>query len=149
MSEPCEIYPEFVANSFISKKKVIKAIATLLSDFEELKDSYMLKDISVKDLEEVLALIEKIEAEWSKGETSFHELIYRHEEELNKEADRIMRSGGGVEEFKGYLEEVLVNMADELMLTGENKNVLGPVNTSLQLLQNALYLYHFRIRLKC
>ena len=94
LSEPCENYPEFVANSFMSKKKVIEAIATLLSDFEELKDSYMLKDISVKDLEEVLALIEKIEAEWSKGETSFDELIYRHDEELNKEADRIMRSGG-------------------------------------------------------
>ena len=30
-----------------------------------------------------------------------------------------------MEEFKGYLEEVLVNMADELMLTGEDKNVLG------------------------
>jgi len=149
LSEPCEIYPEFVANSFMSKKKVIGAIATLLSDFEELKDSYMLKDISVKYLKEVLALIEKIEAEWSKGETSFDELIYRQGEELNKEADRIMRSGGGVKEFKGYLEEVLVNMADELMLTGEDKNVLGPVNTSLQLLQNALYLFYSRIRLKC
>ena len=27
--------------------------------------------------------------------------------------------------LKGYLEEVLVNMAGELMLTGEDKNVLG------------------------
>ncbi len=126
LSEPCEIYPEFVANSFMSKRNVIEAIVNLLTEFGELKESYMFKDISVKDLEEVLALIEKIEAERSKGETSFGELIYRHEEELNKEADRIMRSSGGVEEFKGYLEEVLVNMADELMLTGtgEDKNVL-------------------------
>lgn len=124
LSEPCKIYPEFVINSFIAKKKAIEAIVSLLNEFEELKDSYLFKGIPVENLEEVLGLIEKIEAERSKGETSFDELVYRREEELNKEAGRIMRSGGGVEEFKGYLEEVLVSMADELMLTGGDKNDL-------------------------
>ncbi len=124
LSEPCEIYPELVANSFMAKKKAIEVIVSLLTEFEELKDSHLFKGIAVGDLEEVLAVIEKIEAARSKGEPNFDEVIYRREEELNKEVSRIMRSGGGVEEFKGYLEEVLVNMVDELMLTGEDKNVL-------------------------
>ncbi len=124
LSELCEIYPEFVVNSFIAKKKAIEAIITILKKFDELKNSYPFKGIAVEGLEEVLEHIREIEAEMSKGETNFDEIIYRHEEELNKEADRIMRSGGGVEEFKGYLEEVLVRMADELMLTEGEKNVL-------------------------
>ncbi|MCW3129517.1 MAG: hypothetical protein N2V75_05410 [Methanophagales archaeon] len=124
LSELCEIYPEFVVNSFIAKKKAIEAIITILKKFDELKNSYPFKGIAVECLEEVLEHIREIEAEMSKGETNFDEIIYRHEEELNKEADRIMRSGGGVEEFKGYLEEVLVRMADELMLTEGEKNVL-------------------------
>ncbi len=124
LSEPCEIYPEFVVNSFVAKKKAIEAIITLLNKFEALKDSYLFKGILVEDLGEVLTLIKKIEVEKSKAEPSFDEMIYRREEELNKEAERIMRSGGGVDEFKGYLEEVLVNMVDALMLTGEDKDVL-------------------------
>jgi DNA mismatch repair protein MutS2 len=124
LSEPCEIYPEFVVNSFMAKKNAIEAMVTLLNEFKALTDSYLFKGIPVEDLEEVLAIIEKIEAERSKGGSNFDDAIYRREEELNKEANRIMRSGGGVDAFKGYLEEVLVNMADELMLTGEAKNVL-------------------------
>ncbi len=124
LSEPCEIYPEFVVNSFMAKKNAIEAMVTLLNEFKALTDSYLFKGIPVEDLEEVLAIIEKIEAERSKGGSNFDDAIYRREEELNKEANRIMRSGGGVAAFKGYLEEVLVNMADELMLTGEAKNVL-------------------------
>ena len=124
LPEPCEIYPEFVVNSFMAKKNAIEAMVSLLTEFEALKDSYLFKDISVVDLEEVLAVIEKIEGARSKGESNFDDAIYRREEELNKEANRIMRSGGGVDAFKGYLEEVLVNMADEWMLTGEDKNVL-------------------------
>jgi len=124
LPEPCEIYPEFVVNSFMAKKKAIEAIISLLNDFEELKESYLFKGISIDDLEEVVAVIEKIVAERSKDEINFDEVIYRREEELNKEVNRIMRSDGGVEEFKGYLEEVLMNMVDELMLTGEDKNVL-------------------------
>ncbi len=124
LSDPCVIFPEFVVNSFLAKKKAIEAIIDMLNKFEELKSSYPFNGLSIEDLEEVLALIKEIEADGSKGETRFDGIIYRHEEELNKEADRIMKSGGGVEEFKGYLEEVMVHMADELMLTEEDKNVL-------------------------
>jgi dsDNA-specific endonuclease/ATPase MutS2 len=124
LSEPCEIYPEFVINSFVAKKQAIEAIITLLTEFATLKDSYLFKGIPVDVLEDVLELVEKIETARSKGETSFDDLIYRYEAELNKEAERIMRSSGGVEEFKGYLEEVLVNMVDALMLTRGDKDVL-------------------------
>lgn len=126
LSEPCEIYPEFVINSFVAKKQAIEAIITLLTDFATLKDSYLFKGIPVEDLEYVLGLVEKVEMRGGKAEAEprFDEEIYRYEEELNKEAERIMRSGGGVEEFKGYLEEVLVNMGDALMLTGEDRDVL-------------------------
>ncbi|NQE05225.1 DNA-binding protein MutS2 [ANME-1 cluster archaeon GoMg1] len=124
LPEPCELYPEFVINSFVAKKQAIEAIITLLTEFATLKDSYLFKGIPVDGLEDVLGLVEKIEMENGKAEPSFDEEIYRYEEELNKEAERIMRRGGGVEEFKGYLEEVLVNMVDALMLTGEDKDVL-------------------------
>ncbi len=124
LSDPCEIYPEFVVNSFMAKKKAIEAIIDMLNKFEELKSSYPFESISLEGLEEVLALIKEIEADRSKGENRFDEIIYRREEEINKEANRIMKSGGGVEEFKGFLEEVMVHMADELMLTEEDKNVL-------------------------
>ena len=124
LSEPCVIYPEFVANSFIAKKSTIEAIISLLREFDGLKDSHLFKGIRVEDLEDVLAVIEKIEAVKKNGETNFDDVIYRHEAGLNKEANRIIRSGGGVEAFKGYLEEVLVSTADELMLLGEEKNDL-------------------------
>ncbi|MGB7002744.1 MAG: hypothetical protein WBE22_12220 [Halobacteriota archaeon] len=124
LSDPCEIYPEFVANSFIAMKNLIGAIINLLREFDVLKDTHLFKDIQVDDLETVLAVIEKVESVRSRGETNFDDVIYRREEELNKEADRIMRSGGGVDEFKGYLEEVLVSMADELLLPNKDRNVL-------------------------
>ncbi|MGB3460116.1 MAG: hypothetical protein WBB08_12685 [Halobacteriota archaeon] len=124
LSDPCEIYPEFVANSFIAMKNLIGAIINLLREFDVLKDTHLFKDIQVDDLETVLAVIETVESVRSRGETNFDDVIYRREEELNKEADRIMRSGGGVDEFKGYLEEVLVSMADELLLPNKDRNVL-------------------------
>lgn len=124
LSDPCEIYPEFVVNSFIAKKNLIGAIINILREFEVLKDFYLFKGIPVDDLETVLAVIEKVESVRSRGETNFDDVIYRREEELNKEANRIMRSGGGVDEFKGYLEEVLVSMADELLLPNKDRNVL-------------------------
>ena len=124
LSDPCEIYPEFVVNSFIAKRNLIGAIINLLREFEVLKDFYLFKGIPVDDLETVLAVIEKVESVRSRGETNFDDVIYRREEELNKEANRIMRSGGGVDEFKGYLEEVLVSMADELLLPNKDRNVL-------------------------
>ena len=124
LSDPCEIYPEFVANSFIAKKNLIGAIINLLREFDVLKDSYLFKGIQIDDLETVLAVIEKVVSARSRGETNFDDVIYRREEELNKEANRIMRSGGGVDEFKGYLEEVLVSMADELLIPNKDRNVL-------------------------
>lgn len=124
LPDPCEIYPEFVANSFIAKKNLIGAILNLLREFDVLKDTHLFKDIQVDDLETVLAVIEMVESVRSRGETNFDDVIYRREEDLNKEANRIMRSGGGVDEFKGYLEEVLVSMADELLLPNKDRNVL-------------------------
>jgi DNA mismatch repair protein MutS2 len=124
LSDPCAIYPEFVANSYIAKKNLIGAIVNLLREFDVLKDTHLFKDIPIDDLEMVLAVIEKVVSARSRGETNFDDVIYRREEELNKEANRIMRSGGGVDEFKGYLEEVLVSMADELLLPNKDRNVL-------------------------
>ncbi len=124
LPDPCEIYPEFVANSFIARKNLIGAIINLLREFDVLKDTHLFKDIQVDDLEMVLAVIEKVVSARSRGETNFDDVIYRREEELNKEANRIMRSGGGVDEFKGHLEEVLVSMADELLLPNKDRNVL-------------------------
>ena len=125
LSDTCEIYPEFVVNSFRAKKWAIEAVVRLLTDFEELRASYLFKGISVADLKEVSELIEdEIEAGKDAGGTNFDEVVYRWEEALNKEVERIMRRGGGAEEFKGYLDEVVVNMAGELGLTGEDKDIL-------------------------
>jgi dsDNA-specific endonuclease/ATPase MutS2 len=125
LSDISAIYPEFVVKSFTAKKKALEAVIRLLNEFEELKDSQLFDGASVTDLEPVVTLKEGIEAGKSTSETNFEEVLYRWEEALNKEIDRIMRSGGGADDFKGYLDEVVVNMADELMLTGEDREVLG------------------------
>ncbi|MHC1610152.1 MAG: P-loop NTPase family protein [Candidatus Methanospirareceae archaeon] len=123
-SDICVIHPEFVVNSFKAKKKVIKAVIQLLTDFEELKSSRLFNGISVSDLEEVMAIIEEMEAGRREGETSFDEVMYRWEEALNKEIERIMRRGGGADDFKAYLDEVVMSMGDELMLTGVERDIL-------------------------
>ncbi|MDI6810914.1 MAG: hypothetical protein QMD80_04460 [archaeon] len=124
LSEICEIYPEFVINSFMAKKKALEAVIHLLTEFKELRDSPLFSGIAVADLEEVMGLLEEVEAGKRTGATNFDEVIERREEELNREINRIMKSGGGAEDFKGYLDDVLLNTADELMLTGEDKDVL-------------------------
>ena len=124
LSDICVIYPEFVVNSFMAKKKALEAVIRLLTDFDELTDSALFSGIVVTDLEAVVASIGRIEAGESTREANFDEVMYRWEEALNKEADRIMRSGGGADDFKAYLDEVVVSMADELMLTGEDKDIL-------------------------
>jgi DNA mismatch repair protein MutS2 len=124
VAEPCEMYPEFVVNSFSAKKNAIDAIVSIVTEFEALADSYFFNGVARADLEAVLTLIAGLEAARGRGESSFDEVIYRREEELNREASRMMQSGGGVDAFTAYLEEVLVNVADELMLTGADKNVL-------------------------
>ncbi len=125
LSDISAIYPEFVVKSFTAKKKALEAVIRLLTEFEELKDSQLFDGASVTDLESVVKLIEGLGAGTSTGGINFDEVLYRWEEALNKEIDRIMRSGGGADDFKGYLDEVVVNMADELMLTGEDREVLG------------------------
>ncbi len=124
LSDICVIYPEFVVNSFMAKKKALEAVIRLVTDFEELRDSALFNGISVTDLEAVVACIGRIETGESTLEANFDEVMYRWEEALNKEVDRIMRSGGGADDFKAYLDEVVVSMADELMLTGEDKDIL-------------------------
>lgn len=123
LAEIGAIYPEFVINSFMAKKKAVEAVIHLLTEFKELRDSPLFNGIAVADLEEVMRLLEEVEAGKRTGATNFDEVIHRREEELNREVNRIMRSGGAAD-FKAYLDEVLVDMADELMLTGEDKDAL-------------------------
>jgi DNA mismatch repair protein MutS2 len=124
LSEIREVYPEFVVNSFVAKKTAIEAVIRLLTEFEELRASSLFSGIAVEDLEAVVRLVDGIAAGERAGETNFEEVLYRWEEAINKEVARIMRSGGGADDFKGYLDEVVVSIADELMLTGEDKDIL-------------------------
>ena len=124
LSDLCAIYPEFVVNSFMAKKRALEVVLQLLNEFKELRDSLLLKGISEVDLEEVMELLEEVEA-WKRiGETAFDEMIARREEELNREIKRIIKSGGGATDFKGYLDEVVLHLADELMLTGGDRAIL-------------------------
>jgi hypothetical protein len=124
LSDLCVMYPEFVINSFMAKKRAIEAVLQLLTEFKDLRDSLLFNSISVADLEAMIELLEAVEAWKSKGETNFDAVIERREEELNREVKRIMKSGGGAADFKGYLDDVLLNLADELLLTGEDRAIL-------------------------
>ena len=124
LSDLCAIYPEFVINSLMAKKRAIEAVIQLLTEFKELRDSLLFNSISVADLEAVIELLEAVEAWKSRDETNFDAVIERREEELNREVKRILKSGGGAADFKGYLEDVLLNLADELLLTGEDRDIL-------------------------
>ncbi len=125
LSDSCEIYPEFVVNSFVSKKKAIKTVVSVLNEFNAIKESWLFKRVSAADLEEVVALIDSVEGERDRGEIDFDEVIFGWEEAINKEATKIMRMGGGAEDFRTYLEETLESMADELVLTRDDKEVLS------------------------
>jgi hypothetical protein len=125
LSDSCEIYPEFVVNSFVSKKKAIKTVVSVLNEFNAIKESWLFKRVSVADLEEVVALIDSVEGERGGGEIDFDEVIFGWEDAINKEAAKIMRMGGGAEDFRTYLEATLESMADELMLTRDDKEVLS------------------------
>ncbi|MBN1762206.1 MAG: hypothetical protein JW878_03870 [Methanomicrobia archaeon] len=124
LSNISEVYPEFVVNSFVAKQKAIQAVIRLLTEFEELRGSSLFSGIAVEDLEAVMKLLDGIAAGERAGETNFEETLYRWEEAINKEVARITRSGGGADDFKGYLDEVVVSIADELLLTGEDKDIL-------------------------
>ena len=125
LSEPCEIYPEFVVMTYVAKKSAIEALIGILEQFEAIRNSELFKDVSIADLKAVLSLISVSEAERKEGGyESFDEVILRYEEEINREATRIMKTGGGAAEFRAYLDDILLQMADELMLKGEDRITL-------------------------
>ncbi|RZN40534.1 MAG: hypothetical protein EFT35_02890 [Methanophagales archaeon ANME-1-THS] len=124
LSDPCVIYPEFVVNLFMAKRKAVEAVLQLLTEFKDLRDSLLFSGIQVADLEAVRELLEAVEAWKGRGEPNFDAVIARQEEELNQAVKRIMKSGGGAADFKGYLDDVLLNLADELLLTGEDRAIL-------------------------
>ncbi len=116
LSDPCEIYPEFVVRSYVVMQAAIETLIEILEQFEAVKDSMLFKDVSIADLKAVMALIREAKEEQRVDKLSFDEVILKYEDKINKEAARIVRTGGGTDEFKSYLEEVLVEMAGELML---------------------------------
>jgi len=131
LSEPCEICPEFVVRSYVAKKSAIEVLIEILEQFEAIRNSELFKEVSIADLKAVLSLISVGEAEVKdkdrdkdKGAESFDEMILRYEEEINREAVRIMKTGGGAAEFRAYLDDILLQMADELMLKGEDRITL-------------------------
>ena len=118
------VYPEFVVQSFHAKSTAIAAIVQLVTEFEELKSSAFFADISQADLEAVLALLAGLAGEESAHKINFTDVLLSWEEAINREASRIVNTGGGAEEFKAYLDEVVLSMADELQLTGEDRDLL-------------------------
>jgi len=131
LSEPCEICPEFVVRSYVAKKSAIEVLIEILERFEAIKNSELFKDVPITDLKAVLSLISVSEAEVKdkdrdkdNGAESFDEKILRYEEQINREAVRIMKTGGGAAEFRAYLDDILLQMADELMLKGEDSITL-------------------------
>ena len=131
LSEPCEICPEFVVRSYVAKKSAIEVLIEILERFEAIKNSELFKDVPITDLKAVLSLISVSEAEVKdkdrdkdSGAESFDEKILRYEEQINREAVRIMKTGGGAAEFRAYLDDILLQMADELMLKGEDSITL-------------------------
>ena len=63
LSEPCEIYPEFVVMTYVAKKSAIEALIGILEQFEAIRNSELFKDVSIADLKAVLSLISVSEAE--------------------------------------------------------------------------------------
>ncbi len=114
LSEPCEIYPEFVVRSYIAMEGAIETLIEILEQFNAVKDSILFKDVSIADLKAVMALMREAKAE--QRVVSFDEVVLKYEDKIKREAARIMRAGGGADEFMSYLEEVLLEMAGELML---------------------------------
>ncbi len=146
LSEPCKIYPEFVVRRYIARQGVIEALIEILEQFEAIRNSKLFSDANITvtattgtgtatgtataaiaDLKAAASLIREAKAELEGGTEvagSFDELLVRYEEEINSEAMRIMRRGGGGDEFRAYLENVLSQMADELMLRGDDRATL-------------------------
>ena len=118
------IYPEFVVQSFRVKSAAIAAVVQLVTEFAELKASALFEDISRADLETVLALLAGLAGEESVHKVNFADTLLSWEEAINQEASFIAQTGGGAEDFKEYLDKVVMSMADELQLGGEDRDLL-------------------------
>ncbi|MBN1455651.1 MAG: hypothetical protein JW945_05335 [Methanomicrobia archaeon] len=118
------IYPEFVVQSFRTKSAAIAAVVQLITEFEELKSSALFDDISRADLEAVLAVLAGLADEENAQKVNLPAVLLHWEEVINHEASRIVKTGGGAEDFKEYLDEVVMSMADELQLNGEDRDLL-------------------------
>ncbi|MHC1635784.1 MAG: P-loop NTPase family protein [Candidatus Methanospirareceae archaeon] len=118
----CEVLPGFVVKSFIARRKAIEVVMEILNEFDELKHSFLFESISLEDLKAVIDIIR--DGEGGEEEKNLDEVIYKKEEEINREVERIVKSGGGVEDFKFYLEEVLASIAEDLELDREEQEVL-------------------------
>ena len=119
------VYPEFVVQSFRAKSTAIAAVVQLITEFEVLNSSALFEDISGADLEAVLALLAGLRAEEENAQkVNFADTLLNWEEAINLEARRIAQTGGGAEDFKAYLDEVVMNMAAELQLAGEDRDLL-------------------------
>jgi DNA mismatch repair protein MutS2 len=118
------VYPEFVVQSFRAKSTAMAAVVQLVTEFEALKTSALFDTISIADLEAVLALLAGLGDEERAHKVNFADTLLRWEEAINQEASRIAQTGGGAEDFQGYLDEVVMSMADELQLTAEDRDLL-------------------------
>jgi DNA mismatch repair protein MutS2 len=118
------VYPEFVVQSFRAKSTAMAAVVQLVTEFEALKTSALFDTISIADLEAVLALLAGLGDEERAHKVNFADTLLRWEEAINQEASRIAQTGGGAEDFQGYLDEVVMSMANELQLTAEDRDLL-------------------------
>ncbi len=123
LSEPCEVYPEFVVRNYVVKQGAIEALIEILEQFEILRDSMLFRDVSISDLKAASALIDDAKNEKVEN-ISFDEVVLKYEAKISREAARIMRAGGNADEFRVYLEEILMEMADELMLRDDARLIL-------------------------
>ncbi|MGC9443431.1 MAG: hypothetical protein ACP5E9_00650 [Candidatus Methanospirareceae archaeon] len=118
------IFPEFVVQSFRAKSAAIAAFVQLITEFDELKTSTLLDKISIPDLEAVLALLAELACDESAHKVNFADTLLSWEEAINQEARFIAQTGGGADDFKEYLDEAVISMADELQLAGEDRDLL-------------------------
>jgi hypothetical protein len=118
------IHPEFVVNAFRAKQHALEVVLRLVTEFTELRDSPHFRDIAAAELERVLKLLRELEAGKRVGGFDFDEVLYRWEDALNREASRLVRTGGGADEFRSYLDEVVTNMAAELQLDSDDYRAL-------------------------
>jgi hypothetical protein len=119
------IYPDLVVTVFKAKQRALEVVLRILTAFAELRDSPLFHEIAIAELERVLLLLGALETVQRAGVLDFDEVLCRWEEALNREASRLVRTGGGADEFRRYLDEVVTNMSSELQLDGEDREVLA------------------------